>query len=79
MATVPDRPRRRPPRDLTPPGVETFQRGELVPVRWAHSAEEQAAIRSANGTDLVQQRVTEGVIVGGLLLLLLVVVRLVWS
>lgn len=78
MPTVPDRPRRL-PRDLTPSGVETFQRGELVPVRWAHGADERAALQSANGTDLVQQRVTEGVIVGGLVLLLLVVVRLVWS
>lgn len=76
--TCPDQPRRH-PRDLTPPGVETFSRGELVPVRWAHSAEEQAALRSANGRDLPMERAT-GIVVGGaLVLLLLAVVRMVWA
>lgn len=79
MATAPDRPRRRPPRDLTPPGVETFQRGELVPVRWAHSAEEQAALRSANGRDLTMERATGIVVLGALLLVLLAVIRMVVS
>jgi hypothetical protein len=45
-------------------GVETFQRGDLVPVRWAQGPAERAALV---------------VVVGGLVLLLLLVLRLMWS
>lgn len=73
-------PARRRPRDRTPPGVETFQNGVIVPVRWAHNADERAALRSANGAHLGAERsATIVVLVAMGLLVLLGVVRMVLS
>lgn len=63
-------------RDPAPSSVESFQSGVIVPARWAHDADQQAALASANGVDLVQERVTAVVVIGALLLLVLGVARM---
>ena len=49
----------------------------IVPVRWPQDAREREALRTANGVDLVMERARQVVVLGGLVLLLLLVLRLV--
>ena len=70
--------RRRSPRQPAHGSVETFSRGDLVPIVWAHDPAEREAIRAANGANLEAERnATIAVLVGVALLVLLGLVRLV--
>lgn len=68
-----------PPRRRLPcESAETFSRGDIVPIVWAHDSAEREAIRAANGVNLEAERnATIAVLVGVALLVLLGLVRMV--
>jgi hypothetical protein len=64
-------------RELPRDSSESYESGVVIPVRWPQDEAERAALRSANGVDLAQERATAAVVGLALTLLLLIVVRLV--